>query len=266
MTDYAVIITIVVFVLIDSSFGLSTPKLVVPTVFQPTRSDARGWVIPLIKDSCPWYLYIVTAIPAILLTILLFMDQQITSVIVNRKEHKLKKGCGYHLDMLVVGVMTGVCSVLGLPWCVAATVLCLGHVDSLKVDSQSTAPGDTPQFEGVREQRVTGTCVFILTGLSVKLAPILKFIPMPVLYGVLMYMGVNTLNGMQFIDRLFLMLMPAKHQPDYLYLRHVPLFKVHVFTLIQVGSLAALWIIKSTKASLIFPLMVRGHFVIVIAC
>merc|ERR1711953_1582756 len=101
-----------------------------------------------------------------------------------------------------------------------------------------------------------GICVFLLTGLSVKLAPILKFIPMPVLYGVLMYMGVNTLNGMQFIDRLFLMLMPAKHQPDYLYLRHVPLFKVHVFTLIQVGSLAALWIIKSTKASLIFPLMV----------
>ena len=248
-----------VFVLIDNSFGLSTPKLTVPTVFQPTRSDARGWLIPLINEKCPWYLYIVTAIPAILLTILLFMDQQITSVIVNRKEHKLKKGCGYHLDMLVVGVMTGVCSLLGLPWCVAATVLCLGHVDSLKVDSESSAPGDTPQFEGVREQRVTGICVFILTGLSVKLAPILKYIPMPVLYGVLMYMGVGTLKGMQFIDRMFLVLMPSKHQPDYMYLRHVPLKKVHLFTAIQVGSLAALWIIKSTKASLIFPLMVRFY-------
>ena len=44
-----------------------------------------------------------------------------------------QKGCGYHLDMLVVGLMVGVCSLLGLPWCVAATVLCLGHVDSLKV-------------------------------------------------------------------------------------------------------------------------------------
>jgi len=256
VTDYAVIITIVVFVLIDNSFGLSTPKLTVPTVFQPTRSDARGWMIPLINEKCPWYLYIVTAIPAILLTILLFMDQQITSVIVNRKEHKLKKGCGYHLDMLIVGLMVGVCSLLGLPWCVAATVLCLGHVDSLKVDSESSAPGDTPQFEGVREQRVTGICVFILTGLSVKLAPILKYIPMPVLYGVLMYMGVGTLKGMQFIDRMFLVLMPSKHQPDYMYLRHVPLKKVHLFTAIQVGSLAALWIIKSTKASLIFPLMV----------
>ena len=95
-----------------------------------------------------------------------------------------------------------------------------------QVDSESAAPGETPQFVGVREQRVTGVCVFLLTGLSVKLAPILKYIPMPVLYGVLMFMGVNTLRGMQFIDRVMLFLMPAKHQPDTMYLRHVPLKKV----------------------------------------
>ena len=28
--------------------------------------------------------------------------------------------------------------------------------------------------------------------------------------------------------------MPSKHQPDYMYLRHVPLKKVHLFTAIQV--------------------------------
>jgi len=256
ITDYAVIITIVVFVLVDNHFGLDTPKLIVPTVFKPTRADLREWWIPLTDPKSPWYVYLFAAVPALLLTILLFMDQQITSVIVNRKEHKLKKGCGYHLDMLIVGLMMGLCSLLGLPWCVAATVLCLGHVDSLKMDSESQAPGEQPQFVGVREQRVTGICVFLLTGLSVKLAPVLKYIPMPVLYGVLMYMGVSTLNGMQFIDRLLLLFMPQKHQPDHAYLRHVPLKKVHLFTLIQAGCLAALWVIKSTPASLVFPLMV----------
>ena len=35
-----------------------------------------------------------------LATILIFMDQQITAVIVNRKEFMLKKGGGYHLDLL----------------------------------------------------------------------------------------------------------------------------------------------------------------------
>ena len=38
------------------------------------------------------YIYLLASIPALLLTVLLFMDQQITSVIVNRKEHKLKVG------------------------------------------------------------------------------------------------------------------------------------------------------------------------------
>ena len=76
--------------------------------------------------------------------------------------------------MLIVGLTIGVSSILGLPWYVAATVLCLGHVDSLKMETETSAPGEKPRFLGVREQRVTGTAVFILTGLSVKLAPILK--------------------------------------------------------------------------------------------
>lgn len=71
-------------------------------------------------------------------------------MIQNTKDFFLQKGGGYHLDMLIVGVMMGVCSILGLPWCVAATVLCLGHVDSLKMDTESSAPGETPQFLGVR--------------------------------------------------------------------------------------------------------------------
>ena len=76
--------------------------------------------------------------------------------------------------MLIVGLMVGVCSIVGLPWCVAATVLCLGHIDSLKMETETSAPGETPQFLGVREQRVSGVMVFLLTGLSVKLAPMLK--------------------------------------------------------------------------------------------
>ena len=59
---------------------------------------------------------------------------------------------------------------------------------------------------------------------------------MPVLYGVLLYMGVASLRGMQFIDRCELFFMPPKHQPDYIYLRHVTLNRVYLFTFIQVGG------------------------------
>uniref|UniRef100_A0A8B9KGN6 Anion exchange protein n=1 Tax=Astyanax mexicanus TaxID=7994 RepID=A0A8B9KGN6_ASTMX len=254
ISDFAVFITIVTMVGIDFALGVPSPKLQVPNEFKPTRDD-RGWIISPLGPN-PWWTTIITSIPALLCTILIFMDQQITAVIINRKEHKLKKGCGYHLDLFVVGVMLGVCSVMGLPWFVAATVLSISHVNSLKLESECSAPGEQPKFLGIREQRFTGLMIFLLMGCSVFMTSVLKFIPMPVLYGVFLYMGASSLRGIQFFDRLKLFGMPAKHQPDFIYLRHVPLRKVHLFTIVQLSCLAMLWIIKTSRAAIVFPMMV----------
>ncbi|XP_033077918.1 electroneutral sodium bicarbonate exchanger 1 isoform X2 [Trachypithecus francoisi] len=254
VSDFAVFLTIFTMVIIDFLIGVPSPKLQVPSVFKPTRDD-RGWIINPIGPN-PWWTVIAAIIPALLCTILIFMDQQITAVIINRKEHKLKKGCGYHLDLLMVAIMLGVCSIMGLPWFVAATVLSITHVNSLKLESECSAPGEQPKFLGIREQRVTGLMIFVLMGCSVFMTAILKFIPMPVLYGVFLYMGVSSLQGIQFFDRLKLFGMPAKHQPDFIYLRHVPLRKVHLFTLIQLTCLVLLWVIKASPAAIVFPMMV----------
>uniref|UniRef100_A0A8C7Z5K6 Anion exchange protein n=1 Tax=Oryzias sinensis TaxID=183150 RepID=A0A8C7Z5K6_9TELE len=267
ISDFSIFMSIMTFVGLDMLLGLKTPKLIVPTEFKPTR-PGRGWlVMPFGKN--PWWVYVASFVPALLVTILIFMDQQISAVIVNRKENKLKKGCGYHLDLFWVGVLMAACSFLGLPWYVAATVISIAHIDSLKMESESSAPGEQPQFLGVREQRVTGILVFVLTGVSIFLAPVLKFIPMPVLYGVFLYMGVASLSGIQvqylywwFWDRIKLFMMPSKHQPDFSFLRHVPLRRVHLFTLIQIMCLAVLWVLKSTFLAIIFPVMILGLMVI----
>ncbi|XP_041117903.1 sodium-driven chloride bicarbonate exchanger-like isoform X1 [Polyodon spathula] len=254
ISDFAVFITILTMVLVDYGLGIPSPKLQVPNEFKPTRDD-RGWLINPLGGN-PWWTALVSVIPALLCTILIFMDQQITAVIINRKEHKLKKGCGYHLDLLIVGVMLGVCSIMGLPWFVAATVLSISHVNSLKLESECSAPGEQPKFLGIREQRFTGLMIFVLMGSSVFMTSVLKFIPMPVLYGVFLYMGASSLRGIQFFDRLKLFGMPAKHQPDFIYLRHVPLRKVHLFTIIQLSCLVLLWVIKTSRAAIVFPMMV----------
>ncbi|XP_036883113.2 electrogenic sodium bicarbonate cotransporter 4 isoform X2 [Manis javanica] len=260
VADFSIVFSILLFCGIDACFGLETPKLHVPSVIKPTRPD-RGWfVAPFGKN--PWWVYPASILPALLVTILIFMDQQITAVIVNRKENKLRKAAGYHLDLFWVGILMALCSFTGLPWYVAATVISIAHIDSLKMETETSAPGEQPQFLGVREQRVTGTIVFILTGISVFLAPILKYIPMPVLYGVFLYMGVASLNGIQFWDRCKLFLMPAKHQPDHAFLRHVPLRRIHLFTLVQMLCLAVLWILKSTVAAIIFPVMILGLIIV----
>ena len=72
----------------DYLVGLDTPKLTVPRKFETTKAG-RGWIInPFGKN--PIYLWFGAILPALLATILIFMDQQITAVIVNRKENKLK--------------------------------------------------------------------------------------------------------------------------------------------------------------------------------
>ena len=105
---------------------------------------------------------------------------------------------------------------------------------------------------------MTHILIFLTIGLSILFAPVLKHLPMPVLYGVFLYMGVASLNGLQFFDRILLFFMPKKYQPDLPYLRRVPLTRVHIFTGIQMACLVGLWIVKDIKqTSILFPVMVN---------
>ncbi|XP_028163614.1 sodium bicarbonate cotransporter 3 isoform X4 [Ostrinia furnacalis] len=254
ISDFSVIIAILSMSFLDYKVGVKTPKLEVPSEFKPTL-PTREWVITPFNGN-PFWSAIIAILPALLGTILIFMDQQITAVIVNRKENKLKKGCGYHLDLFVLAILIQICSIMGLPWFVAATVLSINHVNSLKVESECAAPGEKPQFLGVREQRVTHILIFLTIGCSVVLTPILSHIPMPVLFGVFLYMGVASLKGLQFFDRILIMFMPQKYQPDHMFLRQVPIRRVHIFTAIQLTCLICLWVIKSfSSTSILFPLM-----------
>ncbi|UYV66706.1 SLC4A7 [Cordylochernes scorpioides] len=236
ISDFAVVISIVLMTLVDNRVGLPTPKLEVPREFKPTRYPARGWVIPWHHEKNPWYVAVLAIIPAMLATILIFMDQQITAVIINRKENKLKKGGGYHLDLFVLAILIAICSVLGLPWFVAATVLAMTHVNSLKMESECSAPRGEAAVLG------SPVCIFLLVGCSVFFTPVLTLIPLPVLYGVFLYMGVSSLKGSQFFDRILILLMPQKYQPDYVFLRHVPTLRVHLFTLAQLTCLLVVMI------------------------
>ncbi len=262
MSDFAVIIAIFSMSAIDYAAKVKTPKLDVPDSFKPTW-EGRDWAVThalIFADHLltnPWWVDVFLApVLAILATILIFMDQQITAVIVNRKEFMLRKGGGYHLDLLVLAVIITVCSIFGLPWFVAATVLSINHIQSLTKESQASAPGEKPQFLGIREQRVTNVMIGVAIGLSTQITPILALIPMPVLYGVFLFMGVSSLKGLQFYERILLLFMPKKYQPDYIYLKYVPLSRVHLFTFVQLFSLITLWAIKShPTTSIAFPVM-----------
>ncbi|GCB60234.1 hypothetical protein scyTo_0012703 [Scyliorhinus torazame] len=143
---------------------------------------------------------------------------------------ELKKGAGFHLDLFWIAILMILTSFMGLPWYVSATVISLAHIDSLKMETAKSAPGVEPTFMGVSG---SWSCFWISPAAAVAASG----------------------DTAKFMDRLKLLFTPAKHQPDLIYLRHVPLRRIHLFTLLQVLCLVLLWVLKSTAAAIIFPVM-----------
>ncbi|XP_053323384.1 anion exchange protein 2 isoform X2 [Spea bombifrons] len=254
--DFGVPIAILIMVLVDFSItDTYTQKLSVPSGFKVTSPDKRGWVInPLGSDQpFPIWMMFASVLPAILVYILIFMETQITTLIISKKERMLVKGSGFHLDLLLIVAMGGICAVFGLPWMAATTVRSVTHANALTVMSKAVAPGDKPKIQEVKEQRVTGLLVAILVGLSIVIGDLLRKIPLAVLFGIFLYMGVTSLNGIQFYERIQLLLKPPKHHPDVIYVKKVRTLRMHLFTALQLVCLAILWAVMSTAASLAFP-------------
>ncbi|XP_044195415.1 anion exchange protein 2b isoform X1 [Thunnus albacares] len=254
--DFGVPIAILIMVLVDYSISDTyTQKLSVPSGFSVTSPDKRGWIIsPLGSDGeFPIWMMFACCLPALLVFILIFMETQITTLIVSKKERMLVKGSGFHLDLMLIVVLGGSSALFGLPWMAAATVRSVTHVNALTVMSKAVAPGDKPRIQEVKEQRVTGLLVAIMVGMSIVIADLLRQIPLAVLFGIFLYMGVMSLNGIQLTERMMLLLMPPKYHPDHTYVRKVRTLRMHLFTCIQVVCLAVLWAVMSTQASLAFP-------------
>lgn len=254
--DFGVPIAILIMVLVDYSIeDTYTQKLSVPSGFSVTAPDKRGWVINPLGEKSPFPVWMMVAslLPAVLVFILIFMETQITTLIISKKERMLQKGSGFHLDLLLIVAMGGICALFGLPWLAAATVRSVTHANALTVMSKAVAPGDKPKIQEVKEQRVTGLLVALLVGLSMVIGDLLRQIPLAVLFGIFLYMGVTSLNGIQFYERLHLLLMPPKHHPDVTYVKKVRTMRMHLFTALQLLCLALLWAVMSTAASLAFP-------------
>uniref|UniRef100_A0A182QDR8 Anion exchange protein n=1 Tax=Anopheles farauti TaxID=69004 RepID=A0A182QDR8_9DIPT len=250
--DFGVPISIALFVLLDYMIpAVYTEKLSVPEGLSPSDETRRGWIIPL--GGVPGWLPFMAGIPALLVYILIFMETHISELIVDKPERGLKKGSGLHMDIVLLCFLNMVCGFFGMPWHCAATVRSVTHVSAVTIMSRTHAPGDAPHITDVKEQRISGFFVSLLVGLSVTMAPILRLIPMSVLFGVFLYMGIASMSGVQFFERLRMYLMPVKHHSQVPFVRRVPTWKMHLFTGVQILALVMLWVVKSSPFSLAFP-------------
>ena len=237
--------------MIDHAYLASFPKLAIPDIVGTT--SGRPWLVDIM--SVPMNIRLGCAIPAIMATILLFMDQNITVRLVMSKQNKLKKSSGLHLDMLVIALVTTITSLLGMPWMVAATVRSLAHVRALQ---QYQGDGATASVTGVQEQRVSGFAIHALIGMAVLTGrPLLRSIPLPVLTGLFLYLGMSSIDTTELWDRSKMLISDSRDIPATAPgMKSAGLSKTNWFTIVQIALLGGMFWVKNTSLGVFFPVLV----------
>ncbi|OTF76178.1 sodium bicarbonate transporter-like protein [Euroglyphus maynei] len=195
------------------------------------------------------------------LSLLFFMDQNISAAMVNNPCNKLKKGCAYHLDLFVVGILNGFLSLYAFPWMHGVLPHSPLHVRSLADVEERVDQGHVYEIiVKVRETRLTGIVSHILIGLSVFLIPYpMAYIPTAVLDGLFLYMAITSLNGNQMFERITLLFMEQAAYPPNHYIRRCPQRKIHLFTLcqmVQLGLMCFFGFSPWPYIKMVFPVIV----------
>ena len=221
-------------------------------------SGGRPLLIPML--TLPWAYRLLAILPALFLATLFFLDQNITVRTVNSPSHKLQKGAAYHLDLCVLGLLTGAASVCGLPWMCSATVQSLNHVRAMTIYTKSKSKGgqEVEAPSSVVETRVTGFGVHAMILASALAVPVLSLVPLPVVAGVFLYLGNKVMGGNQFLRRCKQLFLDEKElsvttvgEKEQVILGRKAVLR---FTALQCLCLAALWALKlSPSTALIFP-------------
>ena len=238
-----------------SNYGFSFEALSLPDSLAPTAN--RPWFADL--AAVPNNVKFMSALAAPACAVLLYMDQNITTRLVNNSAG-LKKPGAYHLDMFWLSLITGLTSVMGLPWICASTVHSITHVKSLSDTAKDSSGREV--VTNVTETRWTPLILNLMIGLSiVSLKPVLVQIPMCVLSGLFFYLGLAAMRGNEFLERVSMCMitdpseMPMNHP---LVAGGVDLGVLKKFTVMQVICLGIMWWVKGSPAAMLFPILIAS--------
>ncbi|KAL8139413.1 hypothetical protein V2J09_005434 [Rumex salicifolius] len=118
IADYGVPLMVVVWTVLSFSVPPKVPSGVPRRLFSPLpwqSPSLEHWTV--IKDMGkvpPGYIF-AAIIPAIMIAGLYFFDHSVASQLAQQKEFNLKNPSAYHYDILLLGFMTLLCGLIGLP-------------------------------------------------------------------------------------------------------------------------------------------------------
>lgn len=231
----------------------------IPTTFQ-TTSGRSSWFVPL--GTLPLWAVFAAILPGFITTVLFVFDHNVSSLLAQAPEFKLKKPSAYHWDFVIVGVNLIVTGILGLPPTNGLIPQAPLHTVSLIKTKRIYDPvTEKSRIEVVKvyEQRISN---LLQSGLMLMMCfppflKILKLIPNSALDGLFIYMGVASFSDNQFMERLVLLLTEKRlrHSPHPFF--HQTSFKtVKYFTLLQAIICVIIFLITLTPAAMVFPVLI----------
>ncbi|TAQ84563.1 hypothetical protein B7494_g7110 [Chlorociboria aeruginascens] len=264
--DYGTPLTVIFFtgfVHIGKMRAVSLDTLPTSKAFFPTTE--RSWLIHFwdIRVSD-----VFIAIPfAILLTILFYFDHNVSSLIAQGTEFPLRKPAGFHWDLFLLGLTTGVAGLLGIPFPNGLIPQAPFHTDSLCVTKTITDPNEegvnkghvVTKIDHVVEQRFSNLAQGLLTlgTMTGPLLVVLHLIPQGVLAGLFFVMGVQALEGNGMTLKILFLLKDKSLTPASDPLRRINRrLAIWVFVAIQLIGFGATFAITQTIAAVGFPIII----------
>jgi len=237
------------------------PKLFVPLTFETT--SGRAWFVDF-TDLPVWAVF-AAIFPGLIITILFFFDHNVSSLLAQESELKLKKGAAFHLDFLVLGLAMVATALLGLPPTNGLIPQAPLHTKSLtvkkRVHDESNLPTDEFIIDCVYEQRVSNFCQSLLCGIVCfrPFSDALREIPKAVLYGLFLFLGASSFEDNEFGYRMHMIFMDRdlrehmKHPYPSAGVSFTTLVK---FTAIQATLCSIIYAVTFTEAGVIFPVLI----------
>ncbi|TVY52171.1 putative transporter [Lachnellula cervina] len=273
--DYGTPLTVVFFtgfVHIGKMSGVNLSTLPTSKAFFPTTD--RGWFVHFwdIRVSD-----VFIAIPfAILLTILFYFDHNgillfsfLFPIVPHSPRHRipLRKPAGFHWDLFLLGLTTGIAGLLGIPFPNGLIPQAPFHTSSLCVTTVVADPHEdgankghvTTKTDHVVEQRVSNLAQGLLTlgTMTGPLLIVLHLIPQGVLAGLFFVMGVQALEGNGITLKLLFLCRDKRYTAA-----SEPLTRIRrrlaiwIFVSIQLIGFGATFAITQTIAAVGFPIII----------
>lgn len=257
--DYGLPLTVIFFsgfVHIGKMRAIQLEALPVAAAFSPTAD--RSWVIPFWSADAGTVFY---AVPyAFAITILFYFDHNVSALMSQGSEFPLRKPPGFHWDFLVLGVIMGVCGILGLPFPNGLIPQGPLHTKSLivtKVDLDEKGQR-MQKSDHVVEQRVSHLSqgLLFLATMSGPLLTALNQIPQAVLSGLFIVMGLQTLATNGVVTKILYLASDKQLTQQDSSLRDCRLLAVWSIVGLQLLTFAACFAVTQTLAAIAFPIFI----------